>query len=197
MQKMMFDNNLVRHLDACETMGNATAICSDKTGTLTTNRMTVVQSYIAGTKPTSRNTLRTENKLITQWATMWQMEFNNTGYSKSQFITVVMTLFVRATGLVNANPDFQTPRERKPQNWSKWNSTRVITSGKSPNMQNSVSLSLRRAGLHMHEVVPSLVYFLCPLLFLATCVSVQIAPFDRFSWLLPQKTCFSVICILW
>jgi len=45
---MMHDNNLVRHLDACETMGNATAICSDKTGTLTTNRMTVVQSYIAG-----------------------------------------------------------------------------------------------------------------------------------------------------
>nr|QFR55262.1 PMCA2 [Onchidium reevesii] len=45
-KKMMHDNNLVRHLDACETMGNATAICSDKTGTLTTNRMTVVQSYI-------------------------------------------------------------------------------------------------------------------------------------------------------
>ncbi|XP_034440638.1 plasma membrane calcium-transporting ATPase 2 isoform X1 [Hippoglossus hippoglossus] len=46
-KKMMKDNNLVRHLDACETMGNATAICSDKTGTLTTNRMTVVQCYIA------------------------------------------------------------------------------------------------------------------------------------------------------
>lgn len=45
-KKMMFDNNLVRHLDACETMGNATAICSDKTGTLTTNRMTVVQAYL-------------------------------------------------------------------------------------------------------------------------------------------------------
>ncbi|XP_038146403.1 plasma membrane calcium-transporting ATPase 2 isoform X5 [Cyprinodon tularosa] len=45
-KKMMKDNNLVRHLDACETMGNATAICSDKTGTLTTNRMTVVQCYI-------------------------------------------------------------------------------------------------------------------------------------------------------
>uniref|UniRef100_A0A8C9K9H8 Calcium-transporting ATPase n=1 Tax=Panthera tigris altaica TaxID=74533 RepID=A0A8C9K9H8_PANTA len=45
-KKMMKDNNLVRHLDACETMGNATAICSDKTGTLTTNRMTVVQAYV-------------------------------------------------------------------------------------------------------------------------------------------------------
>ena len=46
-KKMLDDSNLVRHLDACETMGNATAICSDKTGTLTTNRMTVVQSYLA------------------------------------------------------------------------------------------------------------------------------------------------------
>ncbi|XP_051677184.2 plasma membrane calcium-transporting ATPase 4 isoform X2 [Oryctolagus cuniculus] len=48
-KKMMKDNILVRHLDACETMGNATAICSDKTGTLTMNRMTMVQAYVGGT----------------------------------------------------------------------------------------------------------------------------------------------------
>ena len=40
--RMLRDNNLVRVLKSCETMGNVTTICSDKTGTLTQNKMTVV-----------------------------------------------------------------------------------------------------------------------------------------------------------
>jgi Ca2+ transporting ATPase len=48
-KKMMDDNNLVRNLNSCETMGAATTICSDKTGTLTTNNMTVMRAFFCGT----------------------------------------------------------------------------------------------------------------------------------------------------
>ncbi|CAM8909633.1 unnamed protein product [Rhodiola kirilowii] len=50
MRKMTADKALVRRLSACETMGSATTICSDKTGTLTLNQMTVVEAYVGRTK---------------------------------------------------------------------------------------------------------------------------------------------------
>lgn len=58
-KRMTKDNNLVRVLRSCETMGNATSVCSDKTGTLTQNVMTVVAGAV-GTS--SRFTHRVEQK---------------------------------------------------------------------------------------------------------------------------------------
>lgn len=45
--RMAQNGNLVRVLKSCETMGGATAICSDKTGTLTENRMRIVRGYFS------------------------------------------------------------------------------------------------------------------------------------------------------
>lgn len=48
--RMTKDGNLVRVLSACETMGSATAVCSDKTGTLTENVMTTVRGFLGNSQ---------------------------------------------------------------------------------------------------------------------------------------------------
>lgn len=51
MRAMLKTNNLVRKMHACETMGATTVICTDKTGTLTQNRMQVAHSDFFGNPP--------------------------------------------------------------------------------------------------------------------------------------------------
>lgn len=49
-RKMLEDNNFVKRLSSCEIMGGANNICSDKTGTLTQNKMTWVKLWQGGIK---------------------------------------------------------------------------------------------------------------------------------------------------
>ncbi len=59
MRRMLQSNNLVRKMHACETMGATTVICTDKTGTLTQNKMQVYRTNFFGLK----NQTLTENEL--------------------------------------------------------------------------------------------------------------------------------------
>lgn len=51
MRRMLKTNNLVRKMHACETMGATTVICTDKTGTLTQNKMQVYEAQFFGKLP--------------------------------------------------------------------------------------------------------------------------------------------------
>ncbi|TKV99175.1 hypothetical protein SEVIR_8G026100v4 [Setaria viridis] len=82
MKKLMNDKALVRHLSACETMGSAGTICTDKTGTLTTNHMVVDRIWISEVSKsvTSDNSLEDLNSVIspTTLGLLLQGIFENT-----------------------------------------------------------------------------------------------------------------------
>ena len=65
MRRMFRTGNLVRKMHACETMGATTWICTDKTGTLTQNRMTVAEVAFPSL-PEGQLTASEESQLIAE-----------------------------------------------------------------------------------------------------------------------------------
>ncbi|NLZ15555.1 MAG: calcium-translocating P-type ATPase, PMCA-type [Erysipelotrichaceae bacterium] len=63
-QKMVRANTIVRKLPSVETLGAVSVVCSDKTGTLTQNKMTVVRSYINSKLIEEKDILNDENKFL-------------------------------------------------------------------------------------------------------------------------------------
>lgn len=83
--RMLKDNNLVRLLRSCETMGNATTVCSDKTGTLTQNKMTVVAGILGTNSKFGKRQKTSENEAESP-DTDYTMVEDDTVESPSSFV---------------------------------------------------------------------------------------------------------------
>ena len=88
--KMMEDQNLVRKMHACETMGGANYICSDKTGTLTANLMNIFKVFNGSTIIDTKDITKTKDNRV-ESSTLFGQKYYDL-FSQSVACNVQMTV---------------------------------------------------------------------------------------------------------
>lgn len=102
MRRMLATNNLVRKMHACETMGAVTVICTDKTGTLTQNRMQVYETRFEALDGQRLDMTRADSRLIAEGiaanSTAYLEEDGESAKGVGNPTEIALLLWMRAQG---------------------------------------------------------------------------------------------------
>lgn len=104
MRRMLKTNNLVRKIHACETMGATTVICTDKTGTLTQNKMQVREIKIFPEHPSAEESfLLFENMAVNSTADLdfTDQQAEPSGIGNPTEVALILYLHDRGTDYLN------------------------------------------------------------------------------------------------